>query len=104
MERIGVPLSHGTLMLMEGATQDDWQVDSPNHEDSSQRWCFIFGAAVSFVFFLSSELCYVPEFTHRSLSATLVAGDTAGCLVIGRFFRLLQSLCPSEPERGTTSD
>ncbi|KAM3870118.1 alpha-ketoglutarate-dependent dioxygenase alkB homolog 3 [Diretmus argenteus] len=25
VERIQVPLSHGTLLLMEGATQDDWQ-------------------------------------------------------------------------------
>ncbi|XP_041854024.1 alpha-ketoglutarate-dependent dioxygenase alkB homolog 3 isoform X2 [Melanotaenia boesemani] len=25
VERIRVPLSHGTLLLMEGATQDDWQ-------------------------------------------------------------------------------
>uniref|UniRef100_A0A3Q4HGY8 Alpha-ketoglutarate-dependent dioxygenase alkB homolog 3 n=1 Tax=Neolamprologus brichardi TaxID=32507 RepID=A0A3Q4HGY8_NEOBR len=25
MERIRIPLSHGTLLLMEGATQDDWQ-------------------------------------------------------------------------------
>ncbi|KAF7198674.1 alpha-ketoglutarate-dependent dioxygenase alkB homolog 3 [Nothobranchius furzeri] len=25
VERISVPLSHGTLLLMEGATQDDWQ-------------------------------------------------------------------------------
>lgn len=26
MERVKIPLSHGTLLLMEGATQADWQV------------------------------------------------------------------------------
>lgn len=30
MERIQVPLSHGTLLLMSGATQDDWQVGPTN--------------------------------------------------------------------------
>lgn len=31
VERIRVPLGHGTLLLMSGATQDDWQVSSTNH-------------------------------------------------------------------------
>lgn len=30
VERIRVPLGHGTLLLMSGATQDDWQVGSTN--------------------------------------------------------------------------
>nr|XP_033491575.1 alpha-ketoglutarate-dependent dioxygenase alkB homolog 3 [Epinephelus lanceolatus] len=30
VERIRVPLGHGTLLLMDGATQDDWQVGSTN--------------------------------------------------------------------------
>lgn len=30
VERIRVPLSHGTLLLMDGATQDDWQVGCTN--------------------------------------------------------------------------
>lgn len=31
VERIRVPLGHGTLLLMSGATQEDWQVGSTNH-------------------------------------------------------------------------
>ena len=30
MEKLRVPLAHGTLLLMEGATQDDWQVGLTN--------------------------------------------------------------------------
>lgn len=37
MERIQVPLSHGTLLLMSGATQDDWQVGSTNQLQESKR-------------------------------------------------------------------
>lgn len=33
VERLRVPLTHGTLLIMSGATQDDWQVDPPT--DSS---------------------------------------------------------------------
>ncbi|XP_068169150.1 alpha-ketoglutarate-dependent dioxygenase alkB homolog 3 isoform X2 [Antennarius striatus] len=32
VERIRVPLSHGTLLLMSGATQDDWQVAKEYHD------------------------------------------------------------------------
>lgn len=35
VEKIRVPLSHGTLLLMEGATQDDWQVGSTNQMQGS---------------------------------------------------------------------
>ena len=37
VERIRVPLSHGTLLLMEGATQDDWQVGSTNQMQGSMK-------------------------------------------------------------------
>lgn len=30
VDRIQVPLSHGSLLLMSGSTQDDWQVGSTN--------------------------------------------------------------------------
>uniref|UniRef100_A0A3B3QGP5 Alpha-ketoglutarate-dependent dioxygenase alkB homolog 3 n=1 Tax=Paramormyrops kingsleyae TaxID=1676925 RepID=A0A3B3QGP5_9TELE len=29
VERVRIPLAHGTLLLMEGATQEDWQTDLP---------------------------------------------------------------------------
>lgn len=28
MQRVHIPLDHGTLLMMEGATQEDWQVRS----------------------------------------------------------------------------
>lgn len=37
VERIRVPLSHGTLLLMSGATQDDWQVGSTNQTGPVER-------------------------------------------------------------------
>ncbi|XP_041704664.1 alpha-ketoglutarate-dependent dioxygenase alkB homolog 3-like [Coregonus clupeaformis] len=30
VERLRIPLTHGTLLMMEGATQDDWQVNPAN--------------------------------------------------------------------------
>jgi hypothetical protein len=30
VERLRIPLTHGTLLMMEGATQDDWQVSPAN--------------------------------------------------------------------------
>lgn len=35
VERVQVPLSHGTLLLMSGSTQEDWQVGSTNHTPAS---------------------------------------------------------------------
>lgn len=29
VERLKIPLDHGALLVMEGATQEDWQVRTP---------------------------------------------------------------------------
>lgn len=47
VERIRVPLSHGTLLLMSGATQDDWQVAPPIRRP---------GGCVDVVVFQSADL------------------------------------------------
>jgi hypothetical protein len=41
VERVKIPLDHGTLLIMEGATQADWQV----------RMCERYGSSIEIYFF-----------------------------------------------------
>lgn len=63
MERIRVPLSHGTLLLMSGATQDDWQVGSTNQmlsgpdQTPAEIKGWLKGVEDTLVFLLETSLC-----------------------------------------------
>lgn len=56
VERLRIPLTHGTLLLMEGCTQTDWQVQKASHHITLRKVFLV--TVIADIIDIKGPICY----------------------------------------------